>query len=168
MPRFQFVAVDTNILLRLADGEDATVDAWEVIKTRVRDAHFLVPPRVVAEILEQGRNATEAAVRASALRALREMRTKWELEPARLNSTQSGIALRAAERLHLAGLLPATERNDAVILAQAAVLNCILLVSHDSHLRGIERDRLKSLFDDLHLNTPLIATPREVVRMFYR
>jgi hypothetical protein len=58
--------------------------------------------------------------------------------------------------------------NDALVLAEAATLNCILLVSQDSHLRDIDHAELKKLFQTLDLNSPVIATPREVVKKFFR
>jgi len=66
------------------------------------------------------------------------------------------------------GLLPYEERNDALVIAESAVLNCVLLVSRDSHLFDIDRERLAFLFRQLDLPVPLIASPDDLLKKFYR
>jgi hypothetical protein len=80
---------------------------------------------------------------------------------------QEGISSVAMQRLRSSGLLPYEERNDAAIVSQAAVLNCILLVSRDSHLLDIEHDKLTLLFRQLDLAAPVIASPEQLVKKFY-
>ena len=46
----QLVAVDANVLFDLADGLDDIVDAVSVIRERLRDARFLIPPTVQHEL----------------------------------------------------------------------------------------------------------------------
>ena len=94
------------------------------------------------------------------------MRSKWRCEPALLNAIQQAIAARASIRLIEAGLVPSEERNDARLLAQAAALDCTLLITYDSHLRGIDFEQLTLIFHELDLSTPVIATPAEVVKVF--
>lgn len=65
-------------------------------------------------------------------------------------------------------LLPAAELNDARILAEAAVLGCLLLVSQDSHLLEIDAFRLNLVMHELDLSVPVISTPRDLIRRFYR
>jgi len=89
------------------------------------------------------------------------------LQPVVLRSDQTDLAQRAGEAVRRSGLLPAPERNDAIILAEAAVLHCLLLVSQDSHLYGLDRANLKKLLSRFDLAPPLIASPREIVKKFY-
>lgn len=65
-------------------------------------------------------------------------------------------------------LMPTEERNDATIIAESALLDSILLVSNDSHLLGLDHRRLGLLFRELDLPVPLIVSPNEIVRKFYR
>jgi hypothetical protein len=59
------------------------------------------------------------------------------------------------------------EVNDGLILAEAALLNCSLLLTSDEHLRGIDFERLTFELQSFDLPTPVIATPREIVRKFF-
>jgi hypothetical protein len=96
------------------------------------------------------------------------MRSRWHFHPADLNSAQEAIVGEAARKILFAGLLPAAEINDAIIIAESAVLNSILLVSNDSHMLKADHRRLGLLFRELDLPVPLMVSPREIVRKFYR
>ena len=64
--------------------------------------------------------------------------------------------------------MPAEELNDSLIIAEAALLGCRMLVSSDAHLRGVDFQTLTRLLKDRHVAAPVIATPREIVRKFFR
>jgi predicted nucleic acid-binding protein len=164
----RLVAVDSNVLLALAVGDDEVRDAWEVIRSRLRPVMMVVPPTVIDEIGHKAAVHPSSEIGRMAARALRDLRSKWMMQPVELRSDQDLIAARAAAALLEAELLPPGERNDAAVIAQAAVLECALLVSEDSHLHGIDRRRLKAVLAACDLTSPLIASPREIVRRFYR
>jgi len=92
----------------------------------------------------------------------------WNIKPAELIPVGHGIAERIGRRLREMGLLPETEVNDGLILAEAALLNCSLLVTSDEHLRGIDCVRLVFELHSFDVSAPVIATPREIVRKFLR
>jgi rRNA-processing protein FCF1 len=167
MPKPQLVAVDTNVLMRLADGHGATIDAWQLIKRRIRPVQFIALPTVLDELASKLSDDSELAVRAAVEKALRELRPRWHFQPADFNAVQEAVATNALQRLRDSGLIPYEERNDASIVAEAAVLNCVLLVSRDSHLIGIDHDKLAFLFRQLDLATPIIATPENLLKKFY-
>jgi hypothetical protein len=75
---------------------------------------------------------------------------------------------RIADALRHEKFLPTGELNDSLILAESALLGCGILLSADAHLRGIDYQRIKWLLQDFHVDAPLIATPREIVRKFCR
>jgi rRNA-processing protein FCF1 len=159
------VAVDTNILLRLAEEDELALDAIEVVRGLLRPSEFLVSPTAYLELNMLARSADEARVRASALKALTDFRAKWRFKPAPLNSLQKTLVINAAAKLLDSGLLPTTERNDARIVVESAVLNCVLLVSNDSHLLQADHRRLGLLFRELDLPVPIIASARDLVRL---
>ena len=64
-------------------------------------------------------------------------------------------------------LLPETEVNDGLILAEAALLGCTLLLTSDEHLRGVDLTRLTFELQACNAGVPVIATPREIVRKFF-
>lgn len=92
----------------------------------------------------------------------------WQMEPAVLTPVEHGIVERVAESLRRADLLPASEVNDSLLAAEAAIVEARLLLSSDAHLRGIDHARLNFVLQAFDLPVPIIATPREVVRKFLR
>jgi rRNA-processing protein FCF1 len=50
MQKPQLVAVDTNVVMRLADGHEATLDAWQLIRRRLQPVQFVVTPTVLDEL----------------------------------------------------------------------------------------------------------------------
>ncbi len=168
MQKSPLVAIDTNFPLLLAAGDDTALDALDVVRKRMRPAEILVPPTVQGELLHQAENDPDAVQRALAKKALLQLRSRWHFHPADLNSAQEAVTREAARRILFAGLLPAAEINDALVIAESSVLNSILLVSNDSHLLKADHRRLGLLFRELDLPVPLIVSPREVVWKFYR
>ena len=56
------------------------------------------------------------------------------------------------------------EVHDSLILAEAALLDCGLLLTSDQHLRGIDHEHLTLVLNPFELVPPVIASPREIVR----
>lgn len=168
MQKSPLVAIDTNYPLLLAGGNNTALDALEIVQQRVHPAAILVPPTVQGELLYQVEKDPDPEQRSLAKRALRHLRSRWHFHPADLNSAQEAVAREAARKSLFAGLLPADQINDALVVAESAVLNSILLVSNDSHLLDVDHRRLGLLFRELDLPVPLIVSPREIVQQFYR
>jgi rRNA-processing protein FCF1 len=168
MQKPQLVAVDTNVLMRLASEHAATVDAWELIRRRVRPVQFLTPPTVLDELRNVARDDPDPSVRQAAYLALRDLRTRWQFLPVDFNAVQEAVAENAARHVLESRLMPCAERNDTCVITEAAVLDCILLVSRDSHLLEIDRERLALLLRQLDLSAPVIASPEALLRKFYR
>ena len=167
MQKPQLVAVDTNVLMRLAERHEATVDAWHLIRRRIQSVQFIALPTVLDELAYNKIGGQDAHVRWAAYNALVELRGRWRFLPLDLNAVQEAILKNAAGRLLDSGLIPRAERNDAAIVAEAAILNAILLVSRDSHLLDIDREKLALLFRQLDLMAPVIASPEALVKKFY-
>jgi hypothetical protein len=78
------------------------------------------------------------------------------------------LVQRIGERLRNAGLLPAEEINDSFLVAETALLDGRLLLSSDEHLRGMDHRQLGLVLQEFDLSAPVIATPGEVVKKFFR
>ena len=65
-------------------------------------------------------------------------------------------------------MLPDEETHDALILAESALLECSILLTSDAHLRAVDHAGLALLLQTSHVTSPVIATPREIVRKFFR
>ena len=65
-------------------------------------------------------------------------------------------------------LAPAAEVHDSRVLAEAAFLDCALLLTSDAHLRGVDHQLLSLVLSAFDLTASVIATPSEIVRKFFR
>jgi predicted nucleic acid-binding protein len=174
-PRNPLIAVDTNVPLDLADRKEHVIDALDVIKRRLRPARLLVTPTVFQELvflaeesdMEEEEEEEEEEERARASRALREL-SSWRLDLVNLIPVGHGIVERIAQRLVWANLLPAEECNDALILAEAALLECAVLLTGDEHLRGMDFQKAALELKGFDVEMPVVATPREIVAKFFQ
>lgn len=161
------IAADTNVLLDLALEVGAVVDAFATIRQRLPNARLVVPPTVLHELALAVRTGETPRIRKAALLALSQLRA-WGFEPLNLVPVGHGIVERIAAEIRHRDLVPAEEMNDSLIIAEAALLECRLLVSGDAHLRSVGFPTLTLLLQDFHVTAPIIATPREIVRKFFR
>ena len=161
------IAADTNVLLDLASEVETVTDAVGTIRRRLREARFVVPPTVLHELALAVRGGKTGRIGKAAFRALSQLRT-WAFEPLNLVPVGHGIVERIAEEIRRKDLLPTEEKNDSLIIAESALLECRILLSGDAHLRGIDFQRLTLLLKDFDVAAPVIATPREIVRKFCR
>lgn len=164
--RPRLVAVDANVLFDLADGLDDVVDAVSVIRERIRDARFLIPPTVQHELANWALCGDDPK-RESARKAIR-LGQSWRIVPVNLIAVGHGVAERIAERVREQGLIPEEEVNDSLVLAETALLDCSMLLTSDEHLRGIDFERLTLELRTFDVTAPVIATPREIVRKFFQ
>jgi predicted nucleic acid-binding protein len=161
------IAVDGNVVLDLADDNEDVLDAIATIRERLPTSRFVLTPSVFQELVHVATRDPAPARREWGLRALRHLK-RWRLDLIDIVPVAHGIVERIAERLREAGLLPREEVHDSLIVAEAALLGCTLLLSSDTHLRAIDHERLTWELRALDVNTPLIAAPRSIVRRFFR
>jgi hypothetical protein len=110
---------------------------------------------------------SEPAIRRAARAALAQLRSRWRFQPVDFNAVQDAISIKAIQCLRESGVIPYEERNDAAIVVESAILNCILLVSRDSHLLDIDHARLTLLFRQFDLVAPIISSPEKLLKRFY-
>jgi rRNA-processing protein FCF1 len=167
MQKPQLIAVDTNVLMRLAEGHEATTDCWQLLRRRLHPVQFLVTPTVLDELGNLALEASEPLARRAAAAALSLMRPRWQFLPVDFNAVQEVLADNAIRLLRESGLLPYEERNDAAIISEASILNCVLLVTRDSHLLDLDHEKLTLLFRHLDLAAPIISSPERLLKKFY-
>jgi predicted nucleic acid-binding protein len=162
------VAVDTNVPLDLAQEVGDVADALDVIQERIAGARLIAPPTVTLELAYLCEFADEEDVQTAAQTALRSLASKWKIQPVNLVPVGHGIVDAIAARIRAQGLLPDEETHDALILAESALLGCSMLLTSDAHLRAVDHARLALLLNASHVASLIIATPREIVRKFFR
>jgi predicted nucleic acid-binding protein len=162
-----WVAVDTNVLLDLADGRESVWRAIETIRQRLPGVQIVVPPTAVQElagIAEHG-NPDE---RPLALTAARKLLGEWGFVPLNLIPVGHGITERIAAEIRARDFLPDDEVNDSFIVAESALAGCKILLSSDQHILDISVARLGILLAVGGLETLLISSPSDVARKFGR
>jgi predicted nucleic acid-binding protein len=160
------IATDSNVPLDLADGNDSVRDAIDTIRSRLPRARFIITPSVFQEIVHIAIKDKAASRRMLGSRALREIKLSG-FQLAEIAPVGHGIVEQIATRLRDAGILPAQEVHDSLILAEAAFLGCSVLLTSDAHLRNVDQVRLTWELNAADVAVPVIATPKEIVGMFF-
>jgi predicted nucleic acid-binding protein len=158
-------AIDTNPLIDWAQGYDDIPDCFELIRKRISGITIIVPPTVLHELGHFARTDGKA-LGASALKALELIRDEPLLKPINLVPVGHGIVDINAWKLREAKLIDADEVNDSMILAEAGLLECSVLLTSDSHLREIDPSALRKVMQGFDGSVPLIKSPREILRKF--
>jgi predicted nucleic acid-binding protein len=160
------IAVDTKVLLDLAAGIDDVCDAVFVIRRRVRRCQMVIPPTVREELAQEATHGEAMNKLENARRAFQLARS-LNVRPVDLPGFQNDTARRIGRRLRSLRLLPEEEVDDALVLAEAALLKCAILLTSDAHLRGLDFTRLAFELQACDAAAPIIATPREIVHKFF-
>lgn len=163
----QLLAADANVAIDLAQDNEWVMDAMSTIRGRLPGCSLLLPPTVSEELAWLADQADAVKEREAANRFLRHHRT-WGFELVRTIPLGNAYVEKIADCLLQAALLPSTESNDAHILAESAALGCFVLLTSDEHLRAVDFQRLGFELASFDLTAPVIATPREIVRNFFR
>ena len=162
------LAVDTNVLLDIADGVNDVLDAADVIAERLPEAEQLVTPSVLDELAYLADSGLTQEVRRSARQAIQLLRSKDRFRPILELPFAPENTEELAQKFRQRKLLPNEEVHDSLILAEAILLDCHILLTSDEHLRSLDHQQLTWLLNQCDLTAPVIATPREIVRKFFR
>jgi predicted nucleic acid-binding protein len=162
------LAVDTNVLLDLAGEVDDVLDAVAIIARRLPTTDKLVLPSVLDELAFLADSGQTEQTRLLVGRAMRQLRTERRFRPLLELPVPAAEVEALANEFRRRYLLPEEEVHDAMILAEAAMMSCGLLLSSDEHLRGIDHQELTWLLHGFELAPPVIATPREIAQKFFR
>ena len=149
----KLLALDTNVVLDLAEGLDAAHDFRETFTDR--GYGLRLPPTAAVELRWKSVNDPRSAVRTLATRALAQLRA-WDIQPLpELGGVEYAVAERFVVRLRLSGLLPDQEINDGFILGETSLARIAVLVTSDHHLLDMEETALRIVFQESDL--PLVA-----------
>ena len=165
-PRSTLVAVDSNFLLDLAVPKDKAHDAVEIFRRRVPTVEFVVLPTVIDELDYIAQHGDSSGDRTLATTALQNMVRVWRFRPLDFIPVGHGIVETVAAKLRGHRLIPEHEVNDSLILAEAALANCTILVTSDEHIRGADATLLSLTLKSCDVGAILVRTPAEIVRQF--
>src|SRR5260370_14928859 len=125
-PKKKF-ALDTNVLLDLADNKDFAHTFREIFQEK--GCHLTVPPTAVQELAYAAMHKSRDEQRL-ANRAL-ECMHEWGIRPFDLVPVGHGITEQFTRLLTVRRLLPEDEINDGQILAEASLADVPVLVTSD-------------------------------------
>lgn len=151
------LAVDTNILFALAEGQDAVSTMAKLAASR--KALLFVPPECLAELsyaFSQGDHVAGEAIRIIGRTA--------GLAPMVLTSTQHAIAGSLARRLLSEEVIPTEEKRDAMALSQAVAGGMNAFVTFDDHFLSMDRRRFSALLLSEHLPAIAVLSPIDFVK----
>jgi predicted nucleic acid-binding protein len=154
------LAVDSNLLFDLAEKKDFALTFLEVAKEKNYTLHL--PPTVVQELTFAAFQKFGAEQKL-ALAALKNLRG-WGIIPFDLAAVGHGITEQFARRLHELRLLPETELNDGLILAETGLAGIPLLASSDKHLLDIEADELARVCRERHIAEVNVVHPKKLLK----
>ena len=92
----------------------------------------------------------------------------WGMSIQTLTPVEHGIAAQIGSTIRNQGLLPVEERNDGLIIAEAALMQCDFLVSSDTHFMGMDKALLSQILRDAHVKETLPVNPYLVKRVLSR
>jgi predicted nucleic acid-binding protein len=150
----------------LALPKDVAHDALDIIRSRLPESETAILPTVMGEITHLADQTANPQLGEQAREAIRRASSVWKMQPIELDDVQASIAGSVAGKLLERGIIPRHEINDALILAEAAVAGCQILLSADSHVRDADRTRMALLLQSCDVPVVVCCTPREIVAMF--
>jgi predicted nucleic acid-binding protein len=162
------LAADTHVLLDLVERVENVLDALATIDQRLPNADRLVTPSVLDELAFLSDSGQTRQVRAAARKAIQGLRDEHRFRPLLELPLPPDSAEELAAEIRRRRLLPAEEIHDYLILGETALLGCGILLTSDEHLRSIDHEQMTLLLHPYELAPPVIATPREIVRKFFR
>lgn len=158
------VAVDTNFVLDLADDDPTAFQCLHALKSKC--APTLVLPNTAN--VELGRlciAGEDAETRRLAVKATQLLPT-WKISPYPLPGVKTGIVETIADAIRRQGLIPEEERNDSLIVAEAAYLECKLLITSDAHITRADKKELFELLKSKDVTPLIVAHPRFIIERY--
>ena len=156
------LALDSNFVFDLAAKKDFVLTCREVLQERGWTLCLAPTALDELQLIEERGEPEERRLAGLALDNLE----VWGIQTFSLSDVNSAIAGSFSDRLIHAGLLPAAEWNDGVILGEAAVEGIPLLVTSDRHLLHIEHDALAKVFAEADLEPAYPLRPQTLLKTF--
>jgi hypothetical protein len=155
----RFAALDTSFLLFLAAGDE---DCQTVVDWLVSHGIYpLVTGTVLQELADIEQNDSDPFNCGNA----REVETNlsaWGFLSIPLEPTDNGIAKIIASRIVEKGLLPDENEDDGLVIAEAAIQSCNLLITYRKVLLDAPFDQLRLLLIEMDVS-PLVVIPPELI-----
>jgi hypothetical protein len=168
VPKLTPVAVDTNVLLNLAEGVEVVIDCLETVKKRLQNPKIIVLPTVILELIDISEHDDDDHLKSLAKSSLTSILDPWGFLPVNCVPVGHGIVEQIGRKIREKGLIPEDEIHDSFLIAEAALYEATILISSDSHIKDIDQKMLKIELQASDVGCPLIASPWKIVNQFFR
>lgn len=158
------VAVDTNFLVKLGKDSAECRECLGGIREHLPSPVIVVLPTVLQELTLLKAISPYVEVREGAAKA-EACLGKWGMTIHTLTPVEHGIAEQISNKLRYAGILPEKEKNDGLIIAEAALSQCDFLISSDGHFMDTDKAALSRLLRDSHVKETLPVNPYLIRRV---
>jgi len=158
-------AIDTNPLIDWAQGYDDIPRCFELIKKRVPGVSIIVTPTVLIELGYFARSNAKGLAQ-TAVKSLELIRNEPLLRPMNLVPVGHGIVEINALKIRQKNLIDEAEIHDSMILAEAGLLGCEVLLTSDHDLTTIDSVLLAEVMRSFDGSIPIIRSPRQILKQF--
>jgi hypothetical protein len=158
----RFAALDTSFLLALAAGDENCEEVIDWFSTI--NVYPLVTGTVLQELMDIDDQQEDADpfVKMNADHALLNL-TTWGILDASLTATDNGIAKIIAAKFVEKGVLPDEHDNDGLVVAEAALHECKMLVTDRETLLKAPLEGIKFMLIESDVPALLVVSPDHIV-----
>jgi hypothetical protein len=146
----------------VANGDERCWAALEDLQNKLPRPALVATPTVALELdwLQANGEAKRKRLAGTALENLR----SWGITLIQLAPAYHGIASTISDKIRRAGILPTQGRHDSLIIAEAALLGCDIIVTSDEAMiqAGQNLTVLQQILQDAHALKESIAIVRPV------
>jgi predicted nucleic acid-binding protein len=160
------IAADSSVLIDEELGGEDAVEALSKIKRRLPQTQVVVTETALQELAYLSRNGISEEVRAAANGSLRKMLARGYTPLPTLPIERETVA-QIALKLRVSRIIPCEEKNDSLVVAEAAMKGCSILLSSDAHLQDAHYNaRLWKVLQNSQAKNQrlVIARPSEIAR----
>jgi hypothetical protein len=153
-------ALDTPFLLALAGGDD---NCAEIIDWLSRiNVYPLVTGTVLQELMDAEQNDLDPFVKQNAESALMNL-TTWGVLDTALSPTDNGVAKIIAGKFVEKGVLPDEHENDGLVVAEAALHDCKMLITYRETLLNAPLEGIKFMLIESDVPALFIVSPDNII-----
>lgn len=161
MPKQRFAALDVGVLIRIRDGDEDAQAAFDWLQNlRVFP---MASETVVQTLASQATEDADLDNRDAAAKTLACLPT-WGILTPQLSDLNHSIAEITAEKFLSKRALPVECEIDALIIAEAAMEGCALLITDSEEILGATAEHLKLILLECHVSDVLIVSVDEIVQ----
>ena len=159
------IAVDLTLLLDLAANDAAAWRGLEATRKAFAPTEFIVSPATQEALMHALVSTSyDVETRNLAGAALSRLSPQWKFSVPDVDASDLAVCVENARQLIAAGLLGGHAWNSAHTVAEAACLECSLLLCHDSELLDVSYPGLKKVLEKFDRESLWITTPGEILR----